>query len=95
MLFCEKDSTWRKKPHFAFFWCFSWFRALVLKEARKAWWEVLKKQLQGSRKPAQDTKGEVEAFDCDKSANLMPTAGLSVPYTQRAQPIEGLSQCYG
>ena len=31
-----------------------------------------KKQLQGSRKPARGTKGEVEAFDCDKSANLKP-----------------------
>ena len=44
----------------------------MLKETRKAWWKVLKKQLQGSRKPARGTKGEVEAFDCDKSANLMP-----------------------
>ena len=44
----------------------------MLTEARKVWWKVLKKQLQGSRKPAQGTKGEVEAFDCDKSANLMP-----------------------
>ena len=44
----------------------------MLTEARKVWWKVLKKQLQGSRKPARGTKGEVEAFDCDKSANLMP-----------------------
>ena len=72
MLFCEKDSTWRKNLIFAFFWCFSWFRALVLKETRKTWWKVLKKQLQGSRKPARGTKSEVEAFDCDKSANLTP-----------------------
>ena len=45
---------------------------LVLKEARNAWWKVLKKQLQGSRKPVRGTKGEVEAFDGDKSANLTP-----------------------
>ena len=70
MLFCEKDSTWRKKPIFALFLVFSWFRALVLKEARKTWWKVLKKQLQGSRKPAQGTKGGIAAFGCDKSANL-------------------------
>ena len=44
----------------------------MIKEAKKAWWKVLKKQLQGSRKPARGTKGEVEAFGCDKSANLMP-----------------------
>ena len=44
----------------------------MLKEARKTWWKVLKKQLQGSRKPAQGTKGEIAAFGCDKSANLMP-----------------------
>ena len=44
----------------------------MLKEARKAWWKVLKKQLQGSRNPARGTKGEVEAFGCDKSANLTP-----------------------
>ena len=72
MLFCENDGTWRKKPFFVFFWCFSWFRALVLKEARKTWWKVLKKQLQGSRKLAQGTKGGITAFGCDKSANLMP-----------------------
>ena len=68
MLFCEKDSTLKK----VFFWCFSWFRALVLKEARKTWWKVLKKQLQGSRKPAQGTKGGIAAFGCDKIANLTP-----------------------
>ena len=34
--------------------------------------ESFEKQLPGSRKPARGTKGEVEAFDCDKSANLMP-----------------------
>ena len=44
----------------------------MLTEAKKVWWKVLKKQLQGSRKSARGTKGEVEAFDCDKSANLMP-----------------------
>ena len=44
----------------------------MLTGARKVWWKVLKKQLQGSREPARGTKGEVEAFDCDKSANLMP-----------------------
>ena len=44
----------------------------MLTEARKVWWKALKKQLQGSRKPARGTKGEVEAFDCDKSANLVP-----------------------
>ena len=68
----KKIALGEKKLIFAFFWCFSWFRALVLKETRKAWWKVLKKQLQGSRKPARGTKGEVEAFDCDESANLMP-----------------------
>ena len=31
----------------------------------------MKKQLQGSRKPAQGTKGGVVAFGCDKSADLM------------------------
>ena len=72
MLFCEKYSTWRKNLIFALFWCFSWFRALVLKEARKTWWKVLKKQLQGSRKPARGTKGGVMAFGCDKSADLVP-----------------------
>ena len=34
--------------------------------------ESLKKQLQGSRKPARGTKGEVVAFGCDSSADLMP-----------------------
>ena len=32
----------------------------------------MKKQLQGSRKPAQGTEGGIVAFGCDKSANLMP-----------------------
>ena len=68
----KKIALGEKNLIFAFCWCFSWFRALVLKETRKAWWKVLKKQLQGSRKPARGTKGEVEAFDCDKSANLTP-----------------------
>ena len=68
----KKIALGEKNLIFAFFWCFSWFRALVLKETRKAWWKVLKKQLQGSRKPARGTKGEVEAFDCDKSVNLTP-----------------------
>ena len=68
----KKIALAEKKTIFAFFWCFSWFRALVLKEARKTWWKVLKKQLQGSRKPAQGTKGGIAAFGCDKSANLMP-----------------------
>ena len=68
----KKTALGEKNPIFAFFWCFSWFRALVLKEARKTWWKVLKKQLQGSRKPAQGTKGGIAAFGCDKSANLMP-----------------------
>ena len=44
----------------------------MLKEARKTWWKVLKKQLQGSRKPAQGTKGGIAAFGCDKSDNLTP-----------------------
>ena len=43
----------------------------MLKEARKAWWKNMKKQLQGLRKPARGTKSEVEAFGCDKSADLM------------------------
>ena len=68
----KKIALGEKNLIFAFLWCFSWFRALVLKEARKAWWKVLKKQLQGSRKPSRGTKGEVEAFGCDKSADLMP-----------------------
>ena len=68
----KKIALGEKNLIFAFFLCFSWFRALVLKEIRKARWKVLKKQLQGSRKPARGTKGEVEAFDCDKSANLTP-----------------------
>ena len=68
----KKIALGEKNLIFAFFWCFSWFRALVLKETRKAWWKVLKKQLQGPRKPARGTEGEVKAFDCDKSANLTP-----------------------
>ena len=71
--FSVKKIALGKKPYFCvFFWCFSWFRALVLKEARKTWWKVLKKQLQGSRKQAQGTKGGITAFGCDKSANLTP-----------------------
>ena len=61
----KKIALGEKNPIFA-------FQALVLKEARKTWWKVLKKQLQGSRKPAQGTKGGIAAFGCDKSANLMP-----------------------
>ena len=68
----KKIALGEKNIIFAFFWCFSWFRALVFQEARKAWWKGLQKQLQGSRKPARGTKGEVEAFGCDKSANLLP-----------------------
>ena len=68
----KKIALREKNPIFAFFWCFSWFRALVLKEARKTWWKVLKKQLQGSSKPAKGTKGGIAAFGCDKSANLTP-----------------------
>ena len=79
MLFCEKDCTWRKKTSFLrFFWCFSWFLALVLKEARKTWWKVLKKQLQGSRKSVQGTNSGVVAFGCDKSADLMPKSVVKV-----------------
>ena len=44
----------------------------MLKEARKTWWKVLKKQLQGSRKPARGTKCGGMAFGCDKSADLVP-----------------------
>ena len=68
----KKIALGEKKPFLRFFWSFSWFRALVLKEARKTWWKVLKKQLQGSRKPAQGTKGGIIAFGCDKCANLTP-----------------------
>ena len=32
----------------------------------------MKKQLQGSRKPAQGTKSGIAAFGCDKSANVTP-----------------------
>ena len=32
--------------------------------------ESFKKQLLGSRKPARGTKGEVEAFDCDKKCQF-------------------------
>ena len=71
--FSVKKIALREKTSFLrFFWCFSWFRALVLKEARKTWWKVLKKLLQGSRKPARGTKGGVMAFGCDKSADLVP-----------------------
>ena len=72
MLFCEKDSTWRRKPHFCVFLVFFLVSSTSAQRSRKVWWKILKKQLQGSRKPARGTKGEVEAFDCDKSANLMP-----------------------
>ena len=44
----------------------------MLKEARKTRWKILKKQLQGSRKPARGMKGGIVAFGCDKSADLMP-----------------------
>ena len=57
---------------FAFFWCFSWFRALVLNGTKKILWRVLKKQLQGSKKLVQGMKGSILAFSCDKSADLVP-----------------------
>ena len=68
----KKIALGEKTSFLRFFWCFSWFRAQVLKEARKTWWKVLKKQLPGSRKPARGTKGGIVAFGCDKSADLMP-----------------------
>ena len=68
----KKIALGEKTSFLRFFWCFSWFRALVLKEARKTWWKILKKQLRGLRKPARCIKGGIVAFGCDKSADLMP-----------------------
>ena len=86
MFFCENDSTRRKKPHFGFFWCFSWFRALVPKEARKTLWKILKKQLQGSRKLVRGTKGDIMAFSCDKSADLVPKNKEKVEIWPKRRP---------
>ena len=72
MFVCEKEGTWKKKPFFAFFWRFSWFRALVLYGTRKTLRKVLREQLQGARKLAKGTKGSILDFSCDKRAVLVP-----------------------
>ena len=62
----------QKNLNFAFFWCFSWFRALVLSGTKKTWEKCCEKQLQGSRKLVQGTRGSIQTSSCDKSVDLVP-----------------------
>ena len=72
VLFCEKDGTRAKKPRFCvFFGVFLGFEHSCSVEPGKLREKCCKKQLQGSRKLVQGTRGSILTFGCDKSADLV------------------------
>ena len=79
MFICKRSVFLRKRKHsrektlfLHFFGVFLGFEHLCSVEPGKLCEKCCKKQLQGSRKLVQGTKGSILTFGCDKSANLVP-----------------------
>ena len=62
----------QKNPIFAFFGVFLGFEHSRSVEPEKLCEKCCEKQLQGSRKLVQGTRGSIQTSSCDKSVDLVP-----------------------